>query len=447
MLGRPKNPPSNPARPGSQDTPEESTRQYRHTLRTLHSDMLSADDTKIRQIVSLLDESPQHHVVHAVLDKIRPRLAALRPVRPLRFTRLLFIPFMDLLVPAGDWKPGHASVPRSILKPISDIVETALGRDADAIHSMIAGHDTNALDVVAQAGALLWPRAGEILAPAPLPEGWTHTGLPDTAYPPLARALATVLRRAVPLRWLQRETELGMLQSNQQIIDQILSDMVSEPVEGRLLVFKLLIEHFPRPSMLVQRLSGLTDTPAERALLQAAMAAGVDDFLSGAEAAADIVGTLSDVSTHVQRLTTLLQDLSNDAEAPRHRARLRVIREKMDVLCRDRFAEGMQEGLVSPLAATASAPVDADGQKQLERCARDLRSVETVGRKLGSPAAYDALLGQAGAKVEAAVDTGVLSPMRAVRLVEILAGPDEAEKLYNRKRSHAAHLPPTIALS
>src|ERR1700733_6125043 len=99
-LGRSKTPQS-----GSPD----SSRQHRQVPRTLHNDMLTADDDKIRQIVGLLDDSPDHHALHAVLDPLRPRLAALRPARPLRFTRLLFTPFADLLVPARAWKPGLAS--------------------------------------------------------------------------------------------------------------------------------------------------------------------------------------------------------------------------------------------------------------------------------------------------------------------------------------------------
>jgi hypothetical protein len=424
MLGRFKTPQS-----GSPDP----SPQHRQALRTLHNDMLSADDEKIRQIVGLLDDSPDHHALHAVLDPLRPRLAALRPARPLRFTRLLFIPFADLLVPARAWKAGRASIPRSVLKSIGNTVRGAMGQDVEAIESLIEGYDTTELDVVTRGGALLWRRAGDILALAPPPVGWPDTGLPDSAYAPLARAIATVLRRAGPLRFLRREAELGVLQPNEETIDEIVSDMAGEPVEGRVLVFKLIIEQFPRPAVLLQRLTNVGDTPAERALLQSAMNAGVEDLLADIETTPDLVGTLGDVSAQVQRLNTFLRELSNDTDAPWHRARIRAIREKMDVLCRGRFIAGVQESFVTPLA-TASAPVDAAGQREMEACARDLRSVETVGRKLGSSATYDALLVQAGAQVSDAAESGILSRMRAVRLVEILAGAEEAEKLYNRKR-------------
>jgi hypothetical protein len=422
MLVRSKSPSAEPADP---------LRDHRQTLRTLHTEMQTADDEKIRQIVGLLDGSPEHHALHAVLDPLRPRLAALRPTRPLRFTRLLFMPLEDLVIPARQWKAGLASIPRSVLSSISDTVRVALGAGVEAIESVIAGHGTNEPDVVARAGALLWSRACDILAPAPPPTGWAGTGLPDSAYAPLARAIATVLRRAVPLLCLRREAELGVLQLNEQMIADVMSNLAGEPVAGRGLVCKLILQQFPQPAVLLERLTNANDTPADRALLQAVMNAGVEDLLTDVEAASALSGSLGDVSTQVQRLNAFMRDLTTDADTPRHRARLRDIREKMDILCRGRFVEGMQEGLIAPLAA-ASVPVDAAGQKGLESWARDLRSVEVVGRKLGSPAAYDALLAQAGAKVSDAAETGILTRMRAVRLVEILAGPEVAEQLYCR---------------
>jgi hypothetical protein len=126
-----------------------------------------------------------------------------------------------------------------------------------------------------------------------------------------------------------------------------------------------------------------------------------------------------------------LQEINRDANAARNHARVRGIREKLDAVCRERFVDGMKSGLVAPLAA-ALAPVDRAGQTQLENCARDLRTVETVGRKLGNPTNYDALLVKASEAVQEAADSGNLGPMRAIRLVEILSGPETAETMYKK---------------
>jgi hypothetical protein len=403
----------------------------RSELRALHTEMQGAGDEKIRQIVGLVDGSSDNHSLAMLLDPLRPRLAALHLARPLRFARLLFTPVNDLLVPARVWKPGQAAIPRSVLKSLTNTVRVVLAGEVGAIEAKLVGCTTNDLDVVSRAGQMLWRRAGDILAMAPPAVGWDDTGLPASAYDPLARAIATVLRRAVPLRMLQREAEIGLLQPNEAGIAEVVSGMADEPAEGRVLVLKLVLMRCPHAAEILRRLTNSTDTPAERALLSAAMDAGVQGLLAEIEDTTILPGSLGEVGVQAQQVAGLLQDLGNEANSSRVRSRLKEIREKMDLLCRDRFNEGMQKGLVRPLA-TAPASFDAAGQRELETCARDLRSVETAGRKLGSAAAYAASLVQAGAAVEAAAEAGTLSRIRAVRLVEILAGPEQAEEFYRR---------------
>jgi hypothetical protein len=342
------------------------------------------------------------------------------------------MPLNDLLIPAREWRPSQAAIPRSILKSIASTVRAGLGGDVVPIETLIAGHDTDALDVIARAGASLWGRAGDILAPAPSPIGWEDTGLPDSAYAPLVRAIATVLQRAEPLRFLQREAELGMLEPNKEMIAAVVANIAREPSEGRALILKLVLTQFPHAAVLLRQLISASDTPAERASLQAAIDAGVENVLHEMEQTPALAGTLVEIGAQVGRITEFLRDLNDDTKSPRVRARLQAIRNKMDALCLDRFVEGLKEGLVGPLDAR-QAPIHADDQRELEACARDLRMVETAGRKLGSPTTYDALLSKAGSAVEGAMEAGTLSHIGAVRLVEILVGADEAAKLYRRK--------------
>ena len=117
----------------------QSSQQPFQELRALRDDIAGADDQKIRQIVHLLDQTSENQASQAVMDPLRPRLAALRPIRPLRFARLLFMPLDDLIVAAPDWKPGHATVPRSVLKSMSDTVQMKLGRDLEDIKQLIGG--------------------------------------------------------------------------------------------------------------------------------------------------------------------------------------------------------------------------------------------------------------------------------------------------------------------
>jgi hypothetical protein len=405
-------------------------------LRALRQDLNGADDEKIRQIVALMDGSGNNQISQAVLDPLRPRLAALKPVRRLRFARILALPLDDLIVPAAAWRPGQAAIPRSVLKPMAAIVRSELGSDAEFIDRMIAGRNTDDHEVITRAGQALWPRAAQILGRSNQRSEWQETSLKPTVHGPLVNGIVTVLRRAALLKSLLRDVELGVLEPDEQALRGIVSNMATEPPEGCAMVFKLLIGHLPHAVSLLRPCVDLSATQAEKTLLQAAMDRGTGDILDDMEGRTDLAEGLSDgplaaVGLEVQRIAGLLQDINHDPNAARHRPRVRGLREKLDTLCRGRFVDGMKAGLVGPLA-TATAPVGAADQKQLETCARDLRTVETVGRKLGNPGKYDALLSSASTAVEAAVSSGTLGAVRAVRLVEILAGPEAAEAMYNK---------------
>jgi hypothetical protein len=339
------------------------------------------------------------------------------------------------MVPARHWRSGQASVPRTILHAMSVTVQNAMGPDAEVIGKLIAGRNSGETEIVTHAGLALWAKAGDILAQAPPCPDWPETGLPIAAYAPLARAVATVLRNASALRALAREAEVGVLEPNQQGIADILARLAGEPADGCAMVFRLLLAQFPHAAALLR---GLTDaqTPAAKAALSVAMDRGLDDTLTDLETDSDVIKDLSErplaeLGVQMSRIDALLRDIGNDAEAAQHRPRLRAIRDKLDTICRVRFADGLKSGLAAPLAA-ASPPIDGVGQRRLETCARDLRTVETAGRKLGGPAAYNALLREAETTVATAAKGGNLSPMRAIRLVEILSGAEAAEALYRQ---------------
>jgi hypothetical protein len=68
----------------------------------------------------------------------------------------------------------------------------------------------------------------------------------------------------------------------------------------------------------------------------------------------------------------------------------------------------------------------------LESCARDLRSLETAARPVGGAGSYDQQLRQAAEKARLAAKAGTLTPVRMLRLVEILAGSEAAAALYRQ---------------
>lgn len=405
----------------------------------LHSDLLNADDEKIRRVLAVVDDLSDPGVNQALLDPLRSRLATLRPARPLRFARLLFIPLDPLTVPIGVWQVGEPAVPRPILTPVARIVRGGLGSLAASIDTIIANTGKDAARAITQAGQMLWPRAAEILATAAIPSGWPQTGVPANEFGPLIASIVAVLRRAMPLRRLVRDAEVGALEPDPETISDILRDIATESQTGRAMIARLILVRAPHAVPLLRRLISDGGKPDEKAAMQQAMEHAVAATLVQMEretAFSDGIGraTLADVGGEARRVMAVLRMIEADPASGGQHTRLRAIRAKLDDTCRERFARGVGEGLVRRLM-TASGAVDGSDQAELETCARDLRRLDTPARTVGSraigaPDSYDVLLARAAHAVRVAAEAGTLTPMRHYRLVELLEGPDAAEVLY-----------------
>jgi hypothetical protein len=387
----------------------------------------------------MLDEVADPTGKQAILDPLRDRLGSLKPLRPLRFARLLFAPFEPLIVPPSTWRPDDVAIPRTALTPLAALVRAGFGTQAAAIEAVIAGHKTDATEVITVAGAALWARAAEILVVSPAPADWESSGLRATFYPPLAGAVVTVLRRASLLRELARDEAIGALTVDHGTITDITRSMANEPPEGCAMVVALVVLQAPSAVRVLRQCVSSVQNTAEKAMLQQALARGMEQGLGRLESQPGVMdeiarAPLAVVGDEVRRLATFLHEMNEDIGSVAHRPRLKAMRERLDEVCRERFADGLDEGLVQPLAA-ASGALDAAGQTRLEARARDLRSLETVARKIGGAGSYDQLLLQAAETVLVAARAGTLTLVRTLRLVEILAGSGAAAAMY--REAHA----------
>jgi hypothetical protein len=80
------------------------------------------------------------------------------------------------------------------------------------------------------------------------------------------------------------------------------------------------------------------------------------------------------------------------------------------------------------LDASDSAPLDDAAVGRLESVVRDLRRLGWTGRRLGQPAAYDALLNQIAKEIGGLSAPG-LTRMDRLRLAELLVGAQAALRL------------------
>ena len=121
-------------------------------------------DTALLQIVGLLDcLAYRPGELQGILSDALPRLAVLRPARPLRFSRLLFLPLDGVIVPGDSWRPGQCTLPRTALQPIAESLRTAMGeKAAEAMDIALAGRTAANADNVATLGTVLWTLAAEL---------------------------------------------------------------------------------------------------------------------------------------------------------------------------------------------------------------------------------------------------------------------------------------------
>jgi hypothetical protein len=405
--------------------------EKRHSAAVDDLRLAQADDHKVRRIVALVDGTTDPAMNRALLDPLRSRLSVLRPARPLRFTRLMFIPFDPLTVPLRQWRIGDATLPRPAMAPIARQVSAALGEIARDVDALITRQAIDAEEAIKHAGELLWPHAAELIAAADVPTDWADTELPLAAYRVLAAALAAVLRRAVPLRRLANEAARGVRIPDETSARHILTNIDSESKIGCTMIARLILENAPHATSILGRIPGVTRDPERKAALRDA----VDTALRGAlthmehdhRVFRDITdGAVADVDENIRRAAGLLYELATDAEFAAHRPRVAALRDRLDRACRTRFSRSVHDELEWPLGA-ASERMEGQAQTELEASARGLRKLETEARKLGGSTVYDTVL--AGA-----AETGTLTTMGKVRLTEILAGVDAAEAIYRRLR-------------
>jgi hypothetical protein len=402
----------------------------------LRQKLSGADDDKIRHIASLIDQVDKVEANQSVLDPIRARLGPLSLPRPLKMRRLLFMPLEPIIVPAKHWALAEPTIPRSALPAMAALIMARLGDDAVLISKMITGHDVTGLDIIAGAGALLWLRAAEIAAVAEVPQVWSETGLPMTAFVPLFRAMGTVWRRATRLRNLQREGEIGALRADAATVTAILEGAPSESGLGCGMVARLILSQSPFAAEHLRLFAGASANKPNALILQKAVIHAVAEGADEMEQGCGIVGSirtasLDQASDRVRQVTKLLREMQEHEGHKISAARLQRMRDNLGRACLERFKAGMNNELINKLQDGAG-PLDASEQVMLETRARDLRMLETTARALGDAKTYDVLL-QAGAEaVATARRNGVMTRRGEIRLTEILAGTEAALRLYRQ---------------
>ena len=402
-------------------------------IRSVTRDVAEADNARVMRVVATVDAMAARGSADQLIAPLRPRLAVLRPPRPLRFARLLFHPLDPLIVPAGRWRLDQTTIPRTALAPLADCVSSAMGAEARAIEAAIASRTTADSGLIASRGRLLWPAAGRVLIGAAAPASWENTGLGNALFAPLARRVGALLSQMDAFDRLCAESANGLLPPRAEALYAILRGVAEADESALPMMVTLLLTRLPEAAaLLVTGQAG-----SQGAAIKAAMDQTVDALLEqlanhdGAVARVAATG-LSEAAPAVRRIATLLRELEEGSVTPARRAQLTAARQHLDSSCRARFAAGLCDQVLAPLSEAAGRDVPG-----MEAAARDLRALETEARTIGGASAYDLMLRQAAETIKASPADGGLERTDQVRLVEILAGSDAALAMLDEKRSGA----------
>ena len=393
-------------------------------IQTVARTLRDAEDPRIVRVVAMVDAMINRGPADQLIAPIRPRLAILRPPRPLRFDRLLFHPLDRLIVPAARWRPDQKALPRTALRPMADHVRLAMGAAATAIDAEIAGHTTAETALIARLGRSLWPAAAPILGGNVIPDTWNTTALGATAYRSLAGSVAALLAEAPALDALCSASVADLLPPTAETVAALLARVAKANQAALPMMITLLLDRLPEAA-------GLLPTAREgqqAAAIQAAAEEAADLLLAQLDQPAGGIqmriaaGTLLEAGAAASRVATLLTHLETPDAKPLRRDQLRAVRQRLNAGCKARFVSALEHELLAPLQHRAD-PMDIAA---LETAARGLRVLESEARAVGGGSIYDLLLRKAAEAIKADATRDRLTPVEQLRLVEILSGSDAA---------------------
>jgi hypothetical protein len=358
-----------------------------------------------------------------LIAPLRHRLGALQLARPLRFSRLLFYPLDPLIMPPTTWRLTDPALPRSVVTPMTLIVEAAMGPKMATIRESIRDRTTDDAELIGALGATFWPEAASILRVAQVPDGWDQTGLSPRVFQDLAARAAALLRQAPVLDSLVIATANGLLPPDRNAVDAMLCAVMQERADALPLLVLILLSRLSQAAAVLYDLSAGGSLPG----LRAAMESATDLLLRRLADGQSIVAhkPLAEFSAAVRQVAELLAELDQDQASRGRREQIRELRQRLDRDCQRQFDQGLAQAFLIPLRASAgpAAQVDLTG---LEAVARGLRVLEAEGRAIGGAAPYQKKMAGAAEAVRQLPETAAIDLAGRVRLVEILEGADAA---------------------
>ncbi|WP_376962306.1 hypothetical protein ABNQ39_18000 [Azospirillum sp. A26] len=418
-------------------------------LVALGDKLLDIDEPKFRQIVDLLEQMNDHPDIQRTIAVIRPRLVELRLHRRPTLKRLFCDPFEDLFEALGKADPVPLSViERSLMNSLWPLVEAQVGKEhmrafrpalqdgperkalaeafwgecAAAVTTIaqgaVSGHFSEALDLRMNPNrmraladiAIILSIAPEImelkaaLSPKPVPKlHGDHIEAIQTIGRRLSRARPESLKIFILLA-ASRLTDPSVLLSGLWDMD------LGQKSADRAALFMQLSGTVV--AQIEDRSRSWQDTPAS-------------DRMAVADLALDLVASLDATRTAMEH--------SRNKEFDQ---RLKQVRSSVHAMVKSQVLQDADAGIVAAIGALEGGSEGRAQLAQAENHARALRKCATIADTLGLRGELREMTQKTTASLTAKAQQALAGPAgnsrtgyTAIRMIELIAGPAEANKI------------------
>jgi hypothetical protein len=411
-------------------------------MQSLARALNTTDDRKLSAVVSLIERLPKRAAMESLLESVRPRLWSLKPPRPLSLRRVMAVPFEALLAESPLCPPDGVRVPRSLLGPLFAVVEPRLdAKLRGRIESACQGASTTDVPRLQALGQTLWPAASVALHEAFLDPRGTSRALADAGLDPgpinlFFPQLILALRHGDDLAdaLLPRDGRPPDPSSPSAPHRKVLLGAARMGISPYRLITASFLLRAPAPDFVVRMIA-----QARQVLPKFPLFEVVEEVTASLAAELGFAGEVSGMPAHAMadrqselalRLALILSELSRQGSQADHLAAAAAQALSMQ------FGVTIDRAVLGPIEALASAGAAETGKiAAIESAARAAKRMEMAARAMGRVGGFVGPLALARARItELAKHASALADQAGgavalpdlVRLVEILAGPDEA---------------------
>ncbi|MEI8393546.1 MAG: hypothetical protein WCF85_02340 [Rhodospirillaceae bacterium] len=432
---------------------------------------LGLPDEKLLGVLSLVEKVPDRGHMREVLDHMRPRLVQLRPPRPLTAQRLLFRPVEDLFDPPERYRAKIGRLSRLTIQPCWLVVHTHIDQQLmqRTTLNLRTIRSSNATELYA-VGLPFWQAATKVLAA--FLEGDNSIGRRrvGTEYVIVSEDLRQQLMDITDILSIAAEIESVKIHLPERPINalsevdiELLTEVIgrlgmqsTRKVETFILA---ILARMTRPGELLKVLAevSLPCTTNERTGILKLV--GTNALASLANEAVDLRKTNQQIidpaegARTAEQLVTRLTSLERSLGGLRDRAvseQVQTARREIGSYVLDKLAVKADETLFENLrptpaavAKTGSTEPTIEQVETAEKCALSLRRCARVAESVGVRKEMGKKLTTVCSELEREAKSREPNGrpkesrlVRSVRLIELIAGPDEAQRVFMSQYSN-----------